>query len=86
MINMAAHDLMYDSDAHVYMSRITPESLNLTENSYLPSSPVAQPFQEAPTSVARYKQIFPVLPDVSYIHFYPPSLKTAPKFYTKFVC
>jgi len=45
---MATHDLVYDSDAHIYMSRITPESPDLTEESDLPSSPVAQPSQEAP--------------------------------------
>ena len=43
---MTTYDLMYDSDAHPYMSRITPESPYLTEDSDLPSSPVAQPSQE----------------------------------------
>ena len=58
---MATHDLMYDSDAHVYMSRINPDSPDLTEDSDLPedcdlsSSPVAQPSVEAPNFV-------PVLP------------------------
>ena len=41
-----SHELMYDSDAHVNMSRITSESPDLTEDSDLPSSPVAQPSQE----------------------------------------
>ena len=67
---MATHDLTYDSDAHVHMSRINPESPDLTEDSDFPSSPVAQPSQEAPNFV-------PVLPDVPYVpsvHVYPPSL------------
>ena len=66
-----SHELMYDSDAHVNMSRITSESPDLTEDSDLPSSPVAQPSPEAPEFV-------PVLSDVSYVHVYPPSLNPAP--------
>ena len=73
---MATHDLMYDSDAHVFMSRITPESPDLTEDSDLPSSPVTQPTQEAPN-------FSPVLPDVPYVLVYPPSLNPPPKFSRK---
>ena len=72
---MATHDLMYDSEAHVYMSRINPDSPDLTEDSDLPSSPVAQPSEEAPNFV-------PKLPDVSlvpYVHVPPPSLNPSPK-------
>ena len=49
-----------------------PESTDLTNNSDIPSSLVAQPSQEAPNSV-------PVLPDVPYVLIYPTSLNPAPK-------
>ena len=73
--------ISYDSDAHVYMSKITLESPDLTEDSDLPYSPVdvAQLFQEAPNFV-------PVLPDVPYVPYvpiYPLSLNPAPKFSKK---
>ena len=76
---MATHDFMYDSNAHICMSRITSESPDLTEDSDLPSSPVAQPSEEAPNFV-------PVLPDVPYVPYvpiYPLSLNPAPKFSKK---
>jgi len=37
---------MHDSDAHVYMSHITSESLKLTEDSERPPSPTVQPSPE----------------------------------------
>jgi len=46
---MATEDLVYDSDAHVYMSKMTSEALDLTKDSYLQPSPVAQSSQEPPT-------------------------------------
>ena len=52
------------------MSRINPACPDLTEDSDLPSSPVAQPSQEV-------SDLVPVLPDVpfvQYIHIPPPSL------------
>ena len=76
---MATHDLMYDSDSHVYMSRINPNSPDLSEDSDPPSSPVAQPSEEAPTFV-------PVLQDVPlvpYVHVPPPSLNPPPRFSKK---
>ena len=71
---MATHDLIYDSDAHVYLSRITPESPDLTDDSELPSSTVAQLYQEAPN-------LAPVLPNVPYVPYVPvyaPSLNPTP--------
>ena len=73
---MATHDFMYDSNAHICMSRITSESPDLTEDSDLPSSPVAQPSEESPNLVQ-------VLPDVPDVHVYPLSLNLAPKFSKK---
>jgi len=46
--NMATDDLTYDSDAHVYMSRITSEAINLTEDSERPPSPAVHPSPEVP--------------------------------------
>ena len=48
MVNMATEDLMYDSDAHVNMSRITSEALNLSDDSECSPSPAAQPSPEVP--------------------------------------
>jgi len=45
---------MYDSDTSVYMSRITSDALDLTEDSGLQPSPVSQTCQDAPS--------FPPLP------------------------
>ena len=64
------------SDAHVYMSRINPNSPDLSEDSDPPSSPLAQPSEEVPT-------LPPVLPDVPfvpYVHVPPPSLNPPPQF------
>ena len=63
--------ISYMTATHVYMSRITPESHDLTEDSDLPSSPVSQPSQEVSNFV-------PELPDVSYVPVYPPSLNPTP--------
>ena len=41
-VNMATKNLMYDSDAHVYMSRITSEALDLAKDSDRPPSPVTK--------------------------------------------
>ena len=57
-VNMATHDLMYDSDAHVYMCRINPNSPDLSEDSDPPSSPVAQPSEEAPTFLPFCSRMF----------------------------
>ena len=78
-VNISTHDLMYDRDAFVYMSRITPESPDLTEDTVLPSSSVAQPSQEAPNFVL----VLPDVPYVPYVRAYPPSLNPAPKFSKK---
>ena len=51
---MATEDL-YDSDAHVYMSRITSEALNLTEDSERSLSLAAQTSPEVPHCTS-YKQ------------------------------
>ena len=48
LVNMATEDLMYDSDAHVNMSRITSEALNLAEDSECSPSPAAQPSPDVP--------------------------------------
>ena len=53
-----------------------PESTDLTKNSDIPSSLVAQPYQDTPKFV-------PVLSDVPYVHVYPPSLNPAQKFSKK---
>ena len=72
---MATHDLMHDSDSHVYMSRINSACPDLTEDSDLPSSPGAQLSQQV-------SDLVPVLPDVPfvpYVHIPPPSLNPPPR-------
>ena len=61
------------------MSRINPNSPDLSEDSDPPSSPVAQPSEEAPT----FLPVLPVVPSVPYVHVPSPSLNPPPQFLKK---